>query len=696
MISPRTGRPIRAHHGARVAVVFALAFGLIATPHLALPTAANAAADDSAQESTVALSLRAGVHGVVQPGAPVTVVASVQNDDDQDLTAGRITVELNRTPLASPEALNAWLDTGEAAGGFTPLGTDDSLESAASVNITVPISAPLSAVGDLAPGVYPLRGTLSSTDLSLDATASTVMIVSADNSRQITALVPITATPANGSLLTADELTELTAPDGALTAQLEGVTGTLAVLAIDPLVPAAIRALGTAAPASATVWLTRLESLSNERFALQPGDADATVQARAQLPELLQPLTLDTYLDPAHFAPATPTATPAPTPSASPSASPTPSAPELPTYEELTVVSSATSHILWPLGDVETADLSTFDAYLDADTTTVLPSSSLAAKASALMDIDGHQVLASDAAASASFSGAAATLDDDIRENEIAAGIAHLTYAPAGTPVLIGLDRDETRTAESLRETILSLSVIAQPATLSDLRANPASAGTISAESGDQRAVALSGLLADEDRLTQFASILDDPAMLLAPERLNILHLIGVGDAGNFQADVTTHRMATVATLDAVGVQQPSPIQLFTSAAPLPVWLRNDLPWPVNVTLDARPSDARLDVQPRTEVAALPASNTRVKVPVEARVGSGQLNVHFSLSSPTGVQIGKEQTASVTVRAEWESIGLIILAGIIGILLVLGIIRTVVRRRKTKKSDAADETTVTP
>src|SRR5690606_34041571 len=147
----------------------------------------------------------------------------------------------------------------------------------------------------------------------------------------------------------------------------------------------------------------RLELLSNERFTLQPGDADATVQARAQLAELLQPLTLDTYLDPANFAPARPTATPAPTPTASPSGTPPPSAPELPTYEELTSVSSAESDILWPLGDVETADLSIFYAYLDADATTVLPSSSLAATASALMDIDGHHVLASDAAASESF-----------------------------------------------------------------------------------------------------------------------------------------------------------------------------------------------------------------------------------------------------------------------------------------------------
>src|SRR5690606_33349829 len=87
-------------------------------------------------------------------------------------------------------------------------------------------------------------------------------------------------------------------------------------------------------------------------------------------------------------------------------------------------------------------------------------------------------------------------------------------------------------------------------------------------------------------------------------------------------------------------------------------------------------------------VIAQPASNTRVKVPVSARVGSGTLSVNFSLNSPTGVQIGVDQSATVTVRAEWESIGLVILGGVIVLLIALGIVRTVARRKKDR-TDAA-------
>src|SRR5690606_3989394 len=94
---------------------------------------------------------------------------------------------------------------------------------------------------------------------------------------------------------------------------------------------------------------------------------------------------------------------------------------------------------------------------------------------------------------------------------------------------------------------------------------------------------------------------------------------------------------------------------------------------------------------PITEVEAQPASNTRVKVPVEARVGSGQLQVRFSLSSPTGVRIGDGQSALVTVRAEWEGLGLGILGGLIALLFVFGAVRTV-RQRRRDAAPAVEET----
>ena len=74
MISPRTGRRTRAHRSARVAVVFALAFGLIAAPHLTAQTAAVADTEAAAEEGSIELSLTAGSYDQLRGAADLAVV----------------------------------------------------------------------------------------------------------------------------------------------------------------------------------------------------------------------------------------------------------------------------------------------------------------------------------------------------------------------------------------------------------------------------------------------------------------------------------------------------------------------------------------------------------------------------------------------------------------------------------------------
>lgn len=686
---------MRAQHGARRFVALSLAASLVAAPYLTAAPPAFADVPEDPDEGAIELTIAAGVHGVIQPGASLTTTVTIDNDTDDDLSTGNVTVELNATALADGAALTEWLDTGAASGTFSPLTAEESEAVAASDSFTTTVFTPAESIGDLPSGVYPIRVKLSGATTEGDAvvpqsiTENSVLVIGSDATAQISVLVPITATPADGALLTADELTTLTATDGALTAQLDGVAGTAAVLAVDPLIPAAIRALGSVAPPSATEWLDRLDTLPNERFALQHGDADATVQAQAEFSELLAPLSLSPFLNEGNFVVTDDTATPSPSPS------PTPTGPVLPTDDELTALRQATPGVLWPVGDVRTTDLTRFNDFLDTDVTTILPSTSLAAYSSARGEIDDNAVLVMDAAASDVLSDAAAEAEDaDAREADIVEGIAHLALTRPQTSLLVGLDRNEERTADALRATILSLATIGDPVGLAALRsAEPTSAvlADVAEESIAERVSTLNGLLSDETRLTAFASILDDPLLLRSPERLQLLRVLGVGTTDTFIDNAAAHRSATNTTLNSVGVQEPTPIQLFTSAAPLPVWVRNDLPWPVNVKLTSMPSDARLDVEPTTEVVAQPASNTRVKVPVSSRVGSGTLSVNFSLNSPTGVQIGVDQSATVTVRAEWENIGLGILGGLIVLLLALGIVRTVVRRKKDRADATAED-----
>lgn len=325
------GLRTRLHRMARGSVISAIVLGLAG----AGAGSAFAATDAESEGSSIDLLVSAGVRGTVAPGTATTASITVQNDSRSELSSGRVTVELNRTPLTDGAAVTTWLDEADATGGFEQLGSDTTAPVDAEGSVTSSLFLPPEVLGDLAPGVYPLRATLSGaqTDAQDDArsvTSTTVLVVTAAASPPVAVMVPITATPVDGALLTADELSALTAPDGALTAVVEGVRGTSAILAIDPAIPAAIRVLGSSAPQSAREWLRVLDALPNERFALQFGDADATTQAQAGLPGLLQPTTLAPFLNPSGFTePAdetpTPTATPAPTPASVPSESTAPS-----------------------------------------------------------------------------------------------------------------------------------------------------------------------------------------------------------------------------------------------------------------------------------------------------------------------------------------------------------------------------------
>lgn len=701
VITPETGLRARLRRLAGRTAVFAIVLGSCA---IVAPSPAIAAGQaPTEEEAGVELHVSAGLRGVIAPGSSVSAVVTVENDTESKLTAGQVQVELSRTPLTDESAVSSWLDDGEATGDFAPIGADatDSVDAGGSSTTTIFVTG--ETLGALAPGIYPLRAELTGASAgnsgddrktATDTVATSVLVVAESQATQVGVLVPLTATPANGVLLTSEELAELTAPGGALTAQLDGIVGTTAVLAIDPSIPAAIRALGSAAPQDARAWLTRLDGLPNTRFALQFGDADATAQAQAGLAALLQPMTLAPFLIPANFpqAPATvaptqsPDATPGPTPEATGS-------PVLPTDEELTTVEGALPNILWPQDALTQDDLATFTEYLGTGTTTIVPSSSVGGQSAAHATAGGRDLLVTEAAVSAALSKAASESDAEDRQRLLAEAAALLqlaqTSAP-GAPLLIGLDRDETRTADALRDSISSVDTIGFE--LSALRAAAPVDASLTSEPDSVRAGAVTTLLADEGSLTAFSSILADPQVLLSRERIRILRTLSVGTtASAFTEKLAAHQESTRATLNAVNIPQSSTIQLLTANADLPIAVRNDLPWPVTVQLFVSPTDPRLEVKPMTETVVQANSTTRVKVPVSARVGSGEVDLRLSLYSPTGVQIQGDQVLRVAVRADWETIGLIIFGGLAVLLIALGVIRTVRRKRREAAEEAAVE-----
>ncbi|WP_238707009.1 DUF6049 family protein [Microbacterium lushaniae] len=302
----------------------------------------------------------------------------------------------------------------------------------------------------------------------------------------------------------------------------------------------------------------------------------------------------------------------------------------------------------------------------------------------------GAQLLVYDSEISAALHRAAGQTDTPRRAASLTEATAYLAFAAresGGQPILVTVDRGTDRERVGLR-TALNAAALAPGVTAVELPALTAAepvdvtVGEIAADAA--RVAELTQLLGDEAQIASFATILTDPALLTGRQRAEILQLLAVAwraDPDAATAALTAHREQTRETLDAVGILPSSTLNLISYDANFGPWVRNDLPYEANLVLMAQPNDPRLVVTDRTEVVAAAAQNTRVTIPVQARIGNGRVTLTMQLYSPTGVPIGAVQSAEVEVRAEWETIGLVILVSLMVLFVGLGIFRTVRRRR---------------
>lgn len=689
--SPPSGSPVprrpRTRRLLATLATLALALG-IAAPATAA-AAAEATPSPSASASPATLAAAPAANGILRSGDSLSVVATL-SAGSTGTTSTPVALSLGRGALTDDAALQRWL-SGDATGVSVQqvaTGTVDAASSGSQTTTTLSVPATDASLAGLAAGVYPVQVTATAAGLS----ATSVIVVPADTGAQtpIALVVPITAAPMTRGLLTANELAELTAVDGALSAQLDAVDGTGATLAVDPAIPAAIRVLGSAAPPTAVAWLQRLLGLPNDRFALQFGDSDIASQLRAGLSGPLAPTSLQTYMSAADFTQPAPAVSAASTPDPSPAS--TPGQPTYPSTAALLDIGTSTPNVYWPAtGSAGSDTVAALGALGSADDPAhvLVPSTSVAGGArQAAAAVGGVSTPVYDAEVSRALADAAGQNDATFRGASLAAAQGYLALARATTgaqPVLAVLDRGTDRSRVSLRATLGLIATAPGFAgsRLAAVASSPASEITLTDPVVDDARVGdVGALLDDEQVIDRFATILDQPELLTGRERAEVLQVTNIswtGDAAR-QA-VSDHRDATRTTLDSVGILS-SDFRLVSSSAPLRPWVRNDLPWPVTVVLSVRPDDARLRVQPRTTVDAQASANTRVEVPVEARIANGEVSVDLQLFSPTGEPIGQPQAVDVEVRAEWESIGLIVIIVLVVAFLSLGVVRTVARRRR--------------
>lgn len=519
------------------------------------------------------------------------------------------------------------------------------------------------------------------------AAADTASAVDASTTRFALA-VPLTVPAEVTGLISPESLESYTSPSGILTRTLDAVDGHTVAIGIDPMVIASIRILGNTAPDSAILWLDRLKNVDNETFALSYADSDLAALSQAGATSVLAPTSFQ--VDPSRY-PVEVADAEEPASSPSPGASEPTETPESPTSETLTDWPYTLDDVLWPRKNTITAaDLAAFNA--DAAVTTILSSGNVTATPAASAGVGDSAVLVSDEILSGLVSDALAAFTPALWQEAISALTAELLRAPGAQTVLATIDRASVGSPR-LAETVAAIAAIVgmQPSTLAEAQSEPkASARVADIPVDADRVSRIRLMLAAEARIGPFSSILADPTPLTGERRLSLLALSSNAwaDSGAVWVSAVDEWLARSGEiLTSVQVPESSPINFLQDRGNLPIAVSNALEYPVTVYVTVRASTGILVVTQNRVPVEIPAgSQARAMVPVQS-IANGRASLGVSLSSETTVAIGTRQTLTANVVAGWETTVTFIIAGLLALLFVAGIVRTVLKRRAARRKE---------
>lgn len=126
-------------------------------------------------------------------------------------------------------------------------------------------------------------------------------------------------------------------------------------------------------------------------------------------------------------------------------------------------------------------------------------------------------------------------------------------------------------------------------------------------------------------------------------------------------------------------------VNLITDSGEIPVLIANEFSQDATVTVELESNSSFL-ITKKTATAEIPAhSDKTVLVPVEA-IGNQDVDVNVTLINSEGDEVGQPETITVRVRAGWEDAGTRIVGGVLILLFIIGIVRTIRRGRKRMES----------
>ena len=702
-----------------------------ASPVTAAPALTVGPVDTAANDDSVALHLTPGNSSILHLNENLKLTVTITNDSATAVPTGNVDVFLAERALTSSSDLDDWLNPDEDDDTAGDLMTSVPLTVPVQPNssVTVAVEIPSAALDLFEWSPWGPRGIAASlsADESVRASGRSAFVWYPDASVlqppvvtpvNLAVAMPIT-TPANSTgLISAEDLAAYTAGSGILPRQLDGVVNRPVAIAIDPMIIASIRVLGTSAPESAVAWLERLDLAENDIFPLGYADSDPSLAVQAGANGPLAPTSLTFATDPALFPPVEPTTVPEtgdgtvdgniPEPTSSDATPPAdqPSGDDaVPTLEQLLAWDYTSTAIAWPADNaVAQADLS---AFADAGLSTTLLSSGNVAKdspdgtASTTVDLGSTELglVADTGISEAMRSAVMATTDDEWRGHmaELSSRIAVVAAAhpEQARTLLATLDRGWPPTAARLAQTIDALTTLPWYAatTLTAAAATPVSPDvTFRPQAEPSSSVDLARrLIAREAELATFSTALADPAGVTAPYRLSVLALLATSwrtNPDDWRTAVGDNLAASAEVLRSVTVSTKGPINVVGSKVDIPITLNNALGQAVTVRVQVVPSNGRLVVGNDVEAVIDASSASTVSIPVTAAVGNGAVSLRVTLFTPSGAELGQPSLIPVNVRADWEGIGSRIFAALVVLFFGFGVWRNIVHRRRDRAKAA--------
>jgi hypothetical protein len=503
----------------------------------------------------------------------------------------------------------------------------------------------------------------------------------------VTIIVPITVPTPEAGILDATTLETYTAPGGMLQRELEQVINRPVTLAIDPMIIASIRLLGSAAPDSALRWLRLLEGANNETFALQWADADVTAAIHAGSSRTIAPTGLDFAIDPSRFSDVLAEPTSTPDPEATANTEPAAGEPPLPSTASLLAFPYSLTGIVWPVnGSVASDDIAVLQS--SGFDTILLSSSNVSVRSDGVVArLGSSKGIVIDEAASAKFG-------EVVTSNRGSEAIADELSRHGATHTVIALDRSVSWTESNLgrviNETFTESSLV--PLGIGELsRSSAHSASLIEPTPNADRLRSTKALLGLERLDAKFATIAARPELITQKRTVELLSALSSRWAASEELQSTAAASFTKASMtlrSSVKIVKSSSIFLLADRTTVPVVVGNELDQDVTVYITVRPSTPLLSVdESRVKLEIAPDSQRKALIPVKS-ISNGVVDLRIDLTRPDSATIGNSTHVRITVQAGWETPVTFVIAGIVLAVFILGFYRTLAKRRRERAANA--------